>query len=224
MAAGTQFDDVLPNTGSTTTPTLTMNSQGEVYLELPPRSYGVWVQSALLPAELLAFTVDTDGSKARLQWTVGVEENLSHYGIERSADGKTWTDAGRVAARKESSYSFTDVPTTPVAYYRLRMVDYDGSTSYSDVRRVEFERATYATLLGTSVGDAVAFVFAAPAGQAMQVRLVDASGRVLRREAFTASGAEERAAWSTAGLATGSYRLQFRTSGGWSRTAGFMAY
>ena len=224
VAAGTQFNNVLTNTGNTTTPTLTMNSQGEVYLELPPRSYGVWVQNALLPAELLSFTAETDGSEAQLNWKVGLEENLSHYGIERSADGKVWTAAGRVAARGQSSYTYTDEPATEVAYYRLRMVDFDGSTSYSDVRRVAFERATYAAVRGTSVGEAVEFVFAAPAGQAMQVRMVDANGRVLRQGVFTASDTEERATWSTAGLSGGSYRLQFRTTGGWSRTVGFMAY
>lgn len=94
------------------------------------------------PVEWLDFTAEAQGGQALLRWATAREVNSSHFVVERSGDGRMFTDVGQVTAagntEKTSNYRFTDPQATqagPRAYYRLRQVDQDGATSYSN--RVE---------------------------------------------------------------------------------------
>ena len=212
VAVGTQFSDVL---GNSSTATLTMNSNNEVYLELPAFSYSVWVQSALLPATLTGFTATPQGRDVVLDWLVQVEENLSHYSVERSTDGQAWADVGSVPARHLSEYTYTDrnVPAAGRYYYRLRMVDLDGSESYSEVREVALDRTPYARITTSQVRGQVGFEYWIPEGQSVDIQLIDVSGRVLRTEQYSGTTGVQRLAWSTVGLPQAGYVLCFRSAG-----------
>lgn len=95
-----------------------------------------------LPVTLTQFTVGKEGSKARLQWTTTSETGASYFEIQRSGDAKRWFSLGAVSAVGESSgavmYQFTDtLLTIGVVYYRLKMMDLDGSYSLSTIRSLQ---------------------------------------------------------------------------------------
>jgi hypothetical protein len=104
-----------------------------------------------LPIKLKRFTAERDGDfrASNLEWTSTLEVNASHFDVERSADGFEFSSIGLVKAAGNSNieqhYSLVDrdIPTTrnkqDVYYYRLKMVDLDGSFEYSDVRSVRFD-------------------------------------------------------------------------------------
>src|SRR4051812_48764893 len=59
----------------------------------------------------LHFTASLDKKNIRLLWTRDNEENLSHYVIERSTDGKNYTDVAYVFASDIASlknYGYKD--------------------------------------------------------------------------------------------------------------------
>lgn len=95
-----------------------------------------------LPLELLTFTgtLQTNGS-ALLNWETAAEVNTSHFKVERSNDGNNFYPIGQVAAlgntTTTNNYSYTDADaarqTSPVIYYRLKMVDIDGASAYSNI-------------------------------------------------------------------------------------------
>jgi len=63
--------------------------------------------------------------------------------VEHSTDGRIFTQVGNVKAQGNSdiSHDYSYVHTTPVNglnYYRLKMVDQDGSFKYSVIRTVRF--------------------------------------------------------------------------------------
>ena len=92
-----------------------------------------------LPVTLSSLTVKKEGLLATLNWTTTEESNADRFEIERSNDAKSWLYIGQKAASGDSkvkvNYSFTDnTPLSGVTYYRLKMVDIDGSIAYS--RRV----------------------------------------------------------------------------------------
>ena len=103
-----------------------------------------------LPVELTSFQAQAQGAGARLQWTTASEKNSAYFAIERSIDGRVFTQLGRVAGQGTTSqahaYAWTDTKGSSVAvamvYYRLRQVDTDSSASYSPVRLVTFASAT----------------------------------------------------------------------------------
>jgi len=66
------------------------------------------------------------------------EENSSHFIIERSSNGRTFTAIGNVSANGNTSaeqhYNYIDnAPLKGISYYRLKMVDKDGKSAYSSI-------------------------------------------------------------------------------------------
>ncbi|HRJ36918.1 MAG TPA: T9SS type A sorting domain-containing protein, partial [Flavobacteriales bacterium] len=65
-----------------------------------------------------------------------------HFVVQRSVDGIQWIGIGQIMAAGFSvlhrNYNFTDhAPLSCTSYYRLRMVDLDGSNDFSSVRVVD---------------------------------------------------------------------------------------
>ena len=99
--------------------------------------------AVILPVNLLTFTGQAEGSDVLLNWSTAQEQNSDYFQIERSADNKNFTAIGKVTAAHNSTlqtnYSFTDAnPLTGNNYYRLKMVDIDGSSIYSKIVVVSF--------------------------------------------------------------------------------------
>jgi hypothetical protein len=70
----------------------------------------------------------------QLNWIIEAEENVRAYEVERSADGRSFSKIGSVAATGTKSYSFGDDRTLAgVSYYRIKSVDADGNAAYSAV-------------------------------------------------------------------------------------------
>lgn len=89
-----------------------------------------------LPLNLLAFEAIFQNNTAQLQWFTANEINTAHFIIERSIDGSNFNSIGKVLAKGDGSYTFTDALLTntnlpSTIYYRLQMVDKDGSFTYS---------------------------------------------------------------------------------------------
>lgn len=92
-----------------------------------------------LPTELHRFEGFHISRKSNyLQWTTTSEINSDYFKIERSANGVDWNVIATMNAAGNSntsiSYSLNDDNYySPLTYYRLTMVDMDGSFSYSEI-------------------------------------------------------------------------------------------
>jgi hypothetical protein len=91
-----------------------------------------------LPIELLSFVGQKESETIVLNWSTATEVNNDKFIIERSGDFTNWESIGeKIGAGNSSSvkrYNFIDyAPLHSVAYYRLRQVDIDGTSSYSHV-------------------------------------------------------------------------------------------
>jgi hypothetical protein len=95
-----------------------------------------------LPVNLLSFEAAKQNKKSLLHWSTGSEINTNRFNIERSADGRSFTAIGTVAATNQSiraDYNFTDAqPFSGLNYYRLKIIDNAGTFSYSPVRKLNF--------------------------------------------------------------------------------------
>jgi len=95
-----------------------------------------------LSVNLVSFTAALNNSKVDLQWSTTSEKNASHFVIEKSINGKDFTDVGTVTANgttvNQSNYNFQDNTGSysGVIYYRLRQVELSGKTEYSETRIV----------------------------------------------------------------------------------------
>lgn len=97
---------------------------------------GPGTNSSSLPIELLYFTGKKNNEAAFLNWATASEKNNVRFIIERSRDGQSFIEAGKVEAAGNSSvlinYAFIDHnPYTGVNYYRLKQVDLNEDFTYS---------------------------------------------------------------------------------------------
>lgn len=91
--------------------------------------------AAILPVELTRFSAEPTQSGALLRWETAAEHNSSVFEIWRSGDtDKDWEKVGVVDAKGAGVYTWADNQPSTFAntYYRLRMVDQDGSAEFSD--------------------------------------------------------------------------------------------
>lgn len=96
-----------------------------------------------LPVTLVDFKAVKEGETAQLLWTTTSETDSDHFQIERSTDAIAWTSLGTIAAKGDHTgnlrYSFTDPsPAAGENFYRLKMVDIDGSFSHSRIESLHF--------------------------------------------------------------------------------------
>jgi hypothetical protein len=90
-----------------------------------------------LPVKFQSLDAKTVNSYVSLKWNVATEENLSGYSIERSADGRNFSQIAFVNASGETNYSFVDNKPGSVSYYRIKSVDINGKYGYSTVALVK---------------------------------------------------------------------------------------
>jgi hypothetical protein len=95
--------------------------------------------TTVVPLKLIDFAGRTENNKIKLSWTSAEENNFSHFEVERSLEAKNFTQIGRMEGKGNlqsglSYYTFSDPQSAAATvYYRLKMVDYDGSFEYSKI-------------------------------------------------------------------------------------------
>jgi hypothetical protein len=126
----------------------------------------IWVsplEAAILPVELIDFQAqiynpvinqsskngsDTDLSReyregVLLTWQTAQETRFNHFEIERSTDSKTWQYLAEVKAKGGQGSGYQTIDQKPhygINYYRLKMVDNDGTFDYSKIVSVDWTK------------------------------------------------------------------------------------
>ncbi|WP_133273471.1 T9SS type A sorting domain-containing protein [Hymenobacter radiodurans] len=102
-----------------------------------------------LPVTLTNFDARPERASVALRWATATEIGTDNFRVERSTDnGQAWAAIGSVKAANAPqgrTYSFVDeAPQTGPNYYRLAIVDLDGSIAFSPIKSVDFQPAQQA--------------------------------------------------------------------------------
>jgi YHYH protein/Secretion system C-terminal sorting domain len=91
--------------------------------------------NAVLPVELLGFNAKVEDCTVLLNWESASETKFDHYEVEFSADNaKSFQKIAAIPAKGSAQkYDFRHHSPNLISYYRLKMVDKDGSFQYSPV-------------------------------------------------------------------------------------------
>ncbi len=127
----------------------------------------------------------------RLDWGTIQETNNTAFIIERSSEQKTWEVIGSVTSVGNSTtrftYSFDDKsPLSGNNYYRIKQVDLDGRTSYSEVVRVSNQVKKNISIYPNPVNATAQLYSKNNFRQGQMIRIVDAKGSLVKT--ITASG------------------------------------
>lgn len=94
-----------------------------------------------LPIELISFDARAQGNVVNLTWQTATEINNDYFEIERSANGVDFEFVTKTMGAGNSNtilnYEAVDnAPLNGISYYRLKQVDFDGTTTYSELKLV----------------------------------------------------------------------------------------
>ena len=167
-----------------------------------------------IPLPVSWFDMHCDGSL--VQWSTASEKNSSLFLIERSINAETFETIGSLPAAGESpnirNYSFQDpYPKTEASYYRVRMLDMAGTSTFSAICR----RSSQSSI------NLLAFnVYPNPTSGELVIKSIP-SRTNFGYSLFTASGRRVMAGQSTEGVARvqmeglcdGIYHLKIAGSG-----------
>lgn len=146
-----------------------------------------------LPLDLLSFSAVKSGPhQVLLRWKTGSEHNTDRFFVEKSRNARTWNAIGTLKAAgtsmQEKVYSFYDEKSYDgINYYRVRMLDLDGSYKLSETKQVYFSDAANAVVVAPNPATAhTTLRFARPLCEALTVQVWNSMGRLVTSLVFPA--------------------------------------
>ncbi|MCK6605503.1 MAG: T9SS type A sorting domain-containing protein [Ignavibacteriaceae bacterium] len=116
-----------------------INNGGAFFLDL------VKIGGVVVPVEFATFYSSVNQNNVTLHWSTATETNNLGFEVERKAANGSFVKVGFVSGKgtttNTSSYSYQDKNVQPGTYsYRLRQIDLDGTSEYSNVIETEVLR------------------------------------------------------------------------------------
>lgn len=138
-----------------------------------------------LPVELVSFTGWNAGAENQLQWKTASELNTKKFVVEKRTDGGSFAYMGELPAAGTSNqlktYGLTDAnPVVGNNYYRLKIIDNDGTFSYSNVINVP---------IGDAVKNGFNRVYPNPTGGMLNVEIQSTSAYNTKISVYDVLGA-----------------------------------
>jgi hypothetical protein len=153
-----------------------------------------------------------------LSWETAAEENSTGFVIQKSVDGKTFTDLLRQpsGATSMATHSYDAIDSQPVTgwnFYRLQQLRSDRDPVYSPIKAIEIKPVEFVINVYPVPNNGTFYLDVQPAnvGTAL-LKLLDMSGRqVYQQEVSLANGSLQKI---EPGMSTGIYMLKLATSSG----------
>jgi len=93
----------------------------------------------ILPIELLLFDAKRKNKKeVRVDWEIAKSEQIQHFIVQRKWKEKTFVAIQTIVNEEELNFTFLDQnDAVKETYYRLKIVNWDGSFSFSTIKAVD---------------------------------------------------------------------------------------
>lgn len=170
----------------------------------------------VLPVKLLQFYGAARSGGVALYWQVGNATDFGRFEIEYSLTGSDFSRAGVMAFDNgKASYEFLHSLTADVVYYRLKLVNTDGTFEYSRI----------VIVTGNSKSAGQMLVYPNPSSSSVsiqvkwnrramgQVEVINATGQVVLRKEIQLQDGEVSIPLNVEGLAAGVYEVFVKVDG-----------
>lgn len=169
-----------------------------------------------LPVTFVGFEARKINNTVQLTWKVAGEENVSHYEVERSNDGRSFATIGSVSKTGRDTYTYADASNISTAYYRIKNVDNDGQFKYSTIARIANGRSELVLkAFPQPVQSQLTIQHPSISGKAL-VSISTADGRTVR-SIVPANGSIQTNV-NMSGLQRGMYMIRFDSGDGQTQT------
>jgi glucose/arabinose dehydrogenase len=157
---------------------------GEIYaVSLIANTISQVQVTGALPVVLSKFAATAvDNRGVQLNWQTSTELNSKSFTIEYSKDGISFSNLASIEAKNAAagaSYSYLhSIKTEGTVFYRLKMIDIDGSFKQSATLRVLLHNKSNSVIYPTIISDGLLHL-SAGAGHFRQIQVISANGRVV---------------------------------------------
>jgi Uncharacterized protein related to plant photosystem II stability/assembly factor len=151
---------------------------------------GLWIgdraENFPLPTQLVSFTGRQRNEYNELKWEVTDDKDAARYELERKIDDGSYKRIATIASRNSTNltaYSYNDdIRNTGGTnyYYRLKIVDRDGSYKYSNVVVLKITRPAGVEVLGNPVSAESRLRITLTSPQPVLFKLYDSKGSLVR--------------------------------------------
>ncbi len=146
-------------------------------------------QSPPLPVDFKSFSATRNHSNVTLKWETMTEKNCTGFAVERNING-TWQEIAMIASQAPGgnssdllSYQYNDLNNTKgISQYRIRQVDFDNRSKYTEIRTVRGEAQIGKIIVYPNpTFDGRVKVSFEDASVLRDISLMDMNGRVLKQ-------------------------------------------
>lgn len=98
-----------------------------------------------LPLKILSFVGQAENCDANLEWTTAQEQNLELFEVQYSSDAVNFNTIGKITPHNgfdKNSYEFTYPQPSEVGYYRIKILELNGSVSFTTMLNIRTSCST----------------------------------------------------------------------------------
>lgn len=177
---------------------------------------GFFLSSAgnkILPIKLISFSGVKDGPNAIMKWQTAEEINTDRFELQKGNDGKVFATIAVIKAKGGSNlssfYNYTDlIGKNEIYYYRLKMIDKDGSFVYSRIVDIRQENSSlFIRIFPNPTRNYITIEHDKSINSTF--RILDITGRIIKVVAVPNN--ETKTVINTKGISPGIYKLQWNS-------------
>ena len=181
--------------------------------------YRVVVDGFPLAVNILSFQANRNtNGVAQLTWKVSEDAEIGQYFVQKSRDGKLWTNIAQqqaIGASTIAKYDAEDASLQEgVTYYRLQMVNKDGSSKLSDIRQISWGTGRETKLSPNPAQRTTTLSFSASSAEVTTLTVFDITGRAVQSQEVKANRGLNKVTIDVSSLKQGIYTVQMMTSKG----------
>lgn len=144
-----------------------------------------------LPVTMSSFSGVKQNGKNILTWDVQGEQNISHYEVESSNDGKMFHTIGKVTALNHSestAYTFADELNSDLTYYRLKIIDMETGYTFSRILAIDDRHTTSNVSLGLNPVQDILPVLVSGSNGNISLKIFNMGGSMIFDKSYLCSG------------------------------------
>lgn len=166
------------------------------------------VTAVVLPVVWQEFYVQRKDNTALLKWSTAQESNTKGFQVERSSNGASFQGLSFLPAKGfsdvRSAYRFVDARPAPgINFYRIKLLDQDGTYSYSETKPLVFDESAPEIVLSPNPAKEELNLYVPGNKGVLEVRILDTKGRLIALREMTG----ERSVIPVAPYPEGTYYL-----------------
>ena len=176
-----------------------------------------------LPIKLTKFSGVREGSRNILNWETATEINNKGFELQRSINGKDFSQIAFVNSKAENgnsnavlNYSFNDdKPLNGTNYYRLRQLDLDGKEFISNIvvlKSASITKAEISKVYPNPVKEQLNIILNTPNSERVSIRISDLVGKTIFQKELQTNQGDNTVQFNISQLSRGTYLIKVYSS------------